>query len=268
MTKIYNKTNLFQISATILAVLTIGMTTIPAYALQHSESLMIPASVDLQTEVSGCTNNPGPVVTLNGVVTTADIQAELIFRNNNNPVDGPHEYTEDMTASVTLNTGETITIPKQPSQGGTGGNPFIWIQFTDGNGNPITGEIFLGRCVQGLDDVSTDLMLPASTVLEFSAECTNTTDVVTLETGEITLDGLNANIIFRNNDNPVGGPHENVQQTTSSVELVPLGDTIVIPKQPVLGGVGGNPFINIRFLDANDEPISEEVFLGRCVQDF
>ena len=262
-----NTKKLLKLSTIMFASIMVGMTSIPAYALQHSDSIMVPMGVDLQTDVAECTNSPGPIVTLSGAVAIGEVTAQLIFRNNNNPVGGPHENIQETTASVTLNTGETIVIPKQPSRGGTGGNPFIWIQFTDGNGNPVTGEIFLGRCVQGLDDVSTTLMLPASVVTEFSAECSNTTDVVTLEGGQITLDGLTANIIFRNNDNPVGGPHENIQ-TTSSVVLVPLGETITIPKQPVLGGVGGNPFINIRFLDENGNPVSEETFLGRCVQDF
>lgn len=262
------KTNALRLSAMMFASILVGMTALPAHALQHSDSITIPTAVNLQTTASECSNSPGPIVTLEGLVATSDVTAELIFRNNNNPVDGPHEHSEEMTASATLNTGETIVVPKQPSRGGTGGNPFIWIQFTDGNGNALTGEIFLGRCVQGLDDVSTSLMLTSTVDLDLSAECNNTTDIVTLEGGEITFDGLNAKIIFRNNDNPVGGPHEFTETTTANVTLISLGETIVIPKQPVLGGVGGNPFINIQFLDEDGNAISDETFLGRCVQDF
>ncbi len=260
-----NTKKLLKLSTVMFASIMVAMTSIPAYALQHSDSIMMSTAVNLQTSVSDCTNSPGPIVTLEGLVAISDIQAELIFRNNDK---GTHTYTEETRASVSLGVGDTITVPKQPSQGGTGGNPFIWIQFVDGNGNPITGEIYLGRCVQGLDDVSTTLMLPASVTAEFSAECSNTTDVITLESGQITLDGLTAKIIFRNNDNPVGGPHEYTEMSSSDVTLIPLGETIVFQKQPVLGGVGGNPHISIRFLDEDGNPVSDETYLGRCVQDF
>lgn len=259
---------MLHLSTLIIAGLLVGMTAIPVHALQHSDSVSMQTSVNLKTTASECNNSPGPIVTLEGLIATSDIQAELLFRNNNNPVDGPHEHSEDVTASVTLETGDAIAVPKQPSRGGTGGNPFIWMQLTDGNGNELTEEIFLGRCVQGLDDVSASLMMPTTVDLDFSAECSNTTNVVTLEGGQITLDGLNAKIIFRNNDNPVDGPHEFTETSTTDVTLIPLGETIVIPKQPVLGGVGGNPFINIQFLDAQGNAISDETFLGRCVQDF
>lgn len=252
------------LSAIMLAI-TLCMTSIPAYGLQHSDSMTMPAMVNLQTTATGCTNSPGPIVTLEGIVALGDVQAEVIFRNN---IKGTHTYVEETRASVSLNTADTITVPKQPSQGGTGGNPFIWIQFTDGNGSPITDEIFLGRCVQGLDDVSTSIMLPAIATAELSAECSNTTDVITLEGGQITLDGLTAKVIFRNNDNPVGGPHQYTAVSSADTVLIPLGEQIVFQKQPVLGGVGGNPHISIRFVDEDGSSVSEERYLGRCVQDF
>lgn len=256
---------MLKASTILLASIMVGMTIIPAHALQNSSSITAPASLNLNMDATDCMNSPGPTVTLEGLIGIGNVQAELIFRNNDK---GTHTHTEEITASVSLNTAETITVPKQPSQGGTGGNPFIWIQFVDGNGNPITGEIFLGRCVQGLSDVSTSLMLPASIVTEFSADCKNTTDVITLENGEMTMDGLTAKIIFRNNDNPVGGPHEYTEMSSASIVLIPEGKTIVFQKQPALGGVGGNPYISIRFVDENGNPVSDESFLGRCVQDF
>jgi hypothetical protein len=257
-------TKRLKLAATML-VMTLCMTSIPAYALQYSDSIEMPAVVNLQTTATGCTNSPGPIVTLEGIVALGDVQAEIIFRNN---LKGTHTYIEETRASVNLNTADIITVPKQPSQGGTGGNPFIWIQFTDGSGNPITGEIFLGRCVQGLDDVHAPIMLPASVTAELSAECSNTTDVITLEGGQITLKGLTAKVIFRNNDNPVGGPHEYTTVSHADTVLIPMGEQIVFQKQPVLGGVGGNPHISIRFVDKDGSPVSEERYLGRCVQDF
>src|SRR5256885_16801214 len=60
----------------------------------------------------------------------------------------------ETVAAVTA--GTTIRIPKQPSHpfaGGTGtgvgGNPWISVQIVDTNGHPLSGEVLLGRCVQG-----------------------------------------------------------------------------------------------------------------------
>jgi len=68
---------------------------------------------------------------------------------------------------------------------------------------------------------------------------------ITLD-GTIVLGGLQVELIFENN---VKGTHQTVVTLDKTVELIPVGQEIVIPKQPVLGGVGGNP-----------------LFLGRCVQ--
>jgi hypothetical protein len=34
----------------------------------------------------------------------------------------------------------------------------------------------------------------------------------------------------------------------------------------VQGGVGGNPWISVRFADASGQPMGPETLLGRCVQ--
>jgi hypothetical protein len=86
---------------------------------------------------------------------------------------------------------------------------------------------------------------------------------ITLD-GTITLGGLGADLVFQNN---VKGTHKAVITTwATNIALVPVGSAIVIPKQPVLGGVGGNPHIYFQFLDGNCEALTEELYLGRCVQ--
>ena len=49
---------------------------------------------------------------------------------------------------VLLPAGEESRFHKSPSQGGAGGNPHIYFQFTDAEGEPLTGEAYLGRCNQ------------------------------------------------------------------------------------------------------------------------
>ena len=67
-----------------------------------------------------------------------------------------------------------------------------------------------------------------------------------------------------NNDNPVGGSHE--ADAVRDVMLVNTGETIKFPKQPVQGGVGGNPWISVQLLEGQGNPIGNEALLGRCVQ--
>src|SRR3954462_7286341 len=60
---------------------------------------------------------------------------------------------------------------------------------------------------------------------------------ITIE-GKIVLGGLQVELIFKNN---LKGTHTDVVTFDSTIALVPVGGKITIPKQPVLGGVGGNP---------------------------
>jgi hypothetical protein len=86
---------------------------------------------------------------------------------------------------------------------------------------------------------------------------------ITLD-GAISLGGLGANLVFENN---LKGTHTALVETwATNIALVPLGSAIIIPKQPVLGGVGGNPHIYMQFLDAKNNVLTEELYLGRCVQ--
>jgi len=91
---------------------------------------------------SGCENNPGPKITFSGGGSLSGLDAKLILRNN---LKGTHT-AEWQTTVTLLPDGTAVTIPKQPVQGGSGGNPLIWIQFLQGNGNPIGEPQFLGRC--------------------------------------------------------------------------------------------------------------------------
>jgi hypothetical protein len=80
--------------------------------------------------------------------------------------------------------------------------------------------------------------------------------------GEIKLGGLKGRLIFSNN---MKGTHTAVVVNQYDLTLL-MEDTIEIPKQPVLGGVGGNPYIYLQFHDGKGGNMSEEVLLGRCVQ--
>lgn len=223
--------------------------------------LALPAQVN-GTVTIDCENSPGPQITLSGDLVLSGLDVQAIFRNN---VKGTHEHTEQFaTGAVLLPENTVITLPKQPVLGGVGGNPFIWVQFLDGDNHPLTGEIFIGRCVQGVTPIAPQFFMGALATVDAHLECANNPGPFITVNGGLTLPGLKVRFIFRNNDNPVGGPHE--ADAIVESELIPSGLPIKFPKQPVLGGVGGNPWIWLQFLYPNGEPASGEFFIGRCVQ--
>jgi hypothetical protein len=226
---------------------------------QVSAGFSLPIHVNAVVDESGCENHPGPTITLGGEIKLGGLNARLIFMNNTK---GTHTATVVSHYDVTLLlAGSTIEIPKQPVQGGVGGNPYIYLQFHDGNGNDLSEEFYLGRCVQGLS-VSADLLQEAVARANVHADsCSNRKGPFITLDGDLVLGGLHARIIFRNN---VKGTH--TAEDSRDVAIVLEGSKIVLPKQPVQGGVGGNPIISIQFLHGNGTPIGEPVVLGRCVE--
>ncbi len=251
-----------QLSLASALVVMLLLATAPAYGTtQVSKSISMMAHGNFQTTTSGCENSPGPYITLKGEISLGGLGVELIFKNNEK---GTHTHTEDATANVVVvPAGETIQFPKQPVLGGVGGNPWIFLQILDGKGNALTGETLLGRCVQGLFNMSADFFIPATATADVAVgSCSNKGPEITL-TGELALTGINAKLTFKNN---MDGTHDHEEPTSVSVVIIPAGQEVQFPKQPVLGGVGGNPWILLQFLDGKNQPIGSEFLLGRCVQ--
>jgi hypothetical protein len=176
-----------------------------------------------------------------------------------NNVKGTHTTEVTLATNVVLIPwGSKITIPKQPVLGGVGGNPHIWIQFYNDGGN-LGEETYLGRCVQGLK-VNRDFDNDTLAALLISAlGCENHPGPWITFGGGLSMDGLHARFIFRNN---VKGTH--TAEAQADVTIIPDGTVVKIPKQPVLGGSGGNPLVWIQLLQGNGDPIGDAQFLGRC----
>lgn len=219
----------------------------------------MPIQVKCTVNETGCENSPGPVITLEGEILLGGLKADLIFQNNTK---GTHTTTVTYGTNVALVLpGSGIKLPKQPVLGGVGGNPHIWIQFCDGKNTDLSEEIYLGRCVQGLV-VSKDLLnatLANATV--GVGDCSNKKGPVITFSGGLTLSGVKAKLIFRNN---MKGTH--TAEAITEVELLGEGTPVVIPKQPSRGGAGGNPLIWLQFEQGNTLPIGDPIFLGRCNQ--
>ncbi|HEY2951300.1 MAG TPA: hypothetical protein VGK40_01885, partial [Verrucomicrobiae bacterium] len=110
--------------------------------LQVNSDVLIAALALATIHTEGCLNHPGPYITLGGDIVLGGLHANLILRNN---VKGTHTAEEQHDVALIMD-GTKITIPKQPSQGGAGGNPIISLQFLQGNGTPINDPVVLGRC--------------------------------------------------------------------------------------------------------------------------
>jgi hypothetical protein len=224
--------------------------------------LPVRASVRCEAEASGCSNNPGPFITLTGELALGGLDARLIFRNADK---GPHEHIEDVQTSVViLPAGEEIRFAKQPPQGGAGGNPWIFLLFTDEHGNEYGEPLLLGRCVQGLTTVAADVNVPSSVWAQvLTGGCSNNPGPYITLDGEIGLGGLNARLVFTNNRK---FRHVHEEDVVVDMVILPAGETIQFAKQPPLDGVGGNPKIWLQFTDGDGNAVSDEIYLGRCVQ--
>lgn len=213
--------------------------------------------VNAQVDSSDCQNAQGPNITLSGDISLGGLTTQIILENN---LKGTKSTSVLWVADVSLiNFGAPISIPKQPVRGGVGGNPHVYLQFVDGKGNNLNDEFYLGRCVQGLS-VSPELVNQAAAVATVAtAGCSNKGGPVITLGGEITLSGLTARFVFRNN---VKGTH--TAEAVRDVAIILEGSKIVVPKSPHQGGAGGNPIVGIQFLNGDLTPINDPVILGRC----
>jgi hypothetical protein len=217
----------------------------------------MPVHVSCHVDETGCDNSPGPQITLDGDILLGGLKIALIFQNN---LKGTHTAVVTFETNVVLlSLGSDITIPKQPVLGGVGGNPYIYMQFVDSKGKGLSDEIFLGRCVQGLT-LGNDFINAASALTVISAGgCDNNPGPVITMGGSLTLSGLSARIIFRNN---VKGTH--TADVVRNVSIIVDGTSIEIPKSPHQGGAGGNPLVFVQFLQSSGDPIGSPIALGRC----
>jgi len=219
------------------------------------------AHVSLAATASGCENHPGPYITLDGALTLSGVNARIILTNNRKFT---HVATGDVTADVTLiPLGEQIQIHKQPVLGGVGGNPWIYLQFSDGE-RALGKPKLLGRCVQGLSLVDLDFEIPTGAQAKVDTDfCSNSGGPTVSLNGELRLGGLYGKLIFTNN---AKFTHATSADAVVDLVLIPAGQSIVFAKQPPLGGAGGNPLIYILFQDGAGVDLCDPIFLGRCNQ--
>jgi len=224
-------------------------------------SLDQPASVVVRESADGCHNNPGPFISMDGELSLGGVNARLILTNNRR---WTHVTSEDVTVDVSvIAAGDEIRFAKQPPQGGVGGNPYIYLWFNDCNGATLTAEpTFLGRCVQGLSPTALNFEMPTDVEISVGADaCTNHPGPFVNLNGEIALGGLCGTLIFTNQQKFV---HVHEEDVLVEVVLLQEGATLTFSKKPPEGGVGGNPYIWVQFLDGASQEIGDPLFVGRC----
>jgi len=214
----------------------------------------MPVKVSALVDETDCDSSPGPQITLGGTLGFGGLKARIILSNN---AKGTHKAV----VVADLFRGGSIVLPEEPVLGRVSGNPFLYLQFTDGKGGNLSDEYLLGRCVQGVN-LNADVInqAVARATVHASVRSNHPGRTITLG-GEIVLSGLHAKIICRDN---AKGMH--TAESSSDVAIILEGTPITIPRQPVDGGVGGDPLISIQFLHEDGTPINNPVLLGRCVQ--
>ena len=248
-------------------------------------NMAVNASADLSFD---CKNSPGPTITLgDGVITLGKVGGELTLSNNFKFTHSTSPGDIAVTAAGFIDFGTTIQIPKQPSRPanyygsnfsgtGVGGNPHIYVQFLDQNGKAVKDPsgntlpaLYIGRCVQGAAKINTaflEAVIASTTIDVDSNSCTNNPGPwIYIDAGNLLLSGAKARVIFTNN---AKFTHVATGDATVDLDLIPAGgNPITWPKQPVLGGVGGNPHIWFIFKNG-DEYVGTwpGVYLGRCVK--
>lgn len=219
----------------------------------------IPADAFL-TIAPACTVGPGRVVTLRGQLELGGVDARLIVRNN---VRGTHERFDDVAASVVLVPADTVVTIPETSATASANAPAIYVQLVDAAGLPLTEEVAIGTCGDAPFPMRTAISLPALANLAVSvSDCANAGGPRITLGGTVELTGLSARLVARD---PSTGALEGA--VTLGAPVVALAaTTLEIPKQPSRGGVGGNPWIWVQLVGADGAPLSDELFVGRCVE--
>jgi len=246
--------------AALAAAASLGLVASASASVSITQSFSQNAHVEVRTSASGCSNNPGPYITIDGSLGLGGAKARIILTNNEK---WTHVATGDVVADVDIvPAGQSLTFHKQPPQGGVGGNPWIYFQFNNCKGTTLSNPILLGRCVQGLNPAALDFLLPTAASCNVTSDgCSNSPGPFVTLDGELRLGGVGGTLILTNN---AKFTHAASGDVVIDVVLLPDGQSITFHKQPPAGGAGGNPIIYVQFLNGSGSPVGDPIKLGRC----
>jgi len=110
-----------------------------------SGDFVLPATA--RASVTSCQNGPGASTALSGALTLqAGVAAKVTLQGDS--TSAVRTATSGTLQIDIVPAQGTVQFAKQPVRGGTGGNPWIYLQFLDAAGAPFGQEFLIGRCSQ------------------------------------------------------------------------------------------------------------------------
>lgn len=209
---------------------------------------------------ASCDNSPGDVIRLHGQLSFDDIAVELVAED----AWGAEVQSAIVSAEAVVQLDE-MSVAKQPSLGGVGGNPWIYVQLFDGAGLALSDELLLGRCVQGLEEAPLTLTLPVGVDVQVDAGvCALDADGHATVHGSLSLGGLRAKVRLAND---LAGTHVAELSSEATLEVLPEGASVTLSDGPTLGRsdeAAASYEISLRLVDEDGESLSNQVSLGTC----
>jgi hypothetical protein len=209
----------------------------------------VPVSITTAVDPTSFCDNTGPHIRFSNVLNIGDHWAQFTFQN----AGGNHvanAYAQVVLDLSQAGNGGNPWIYKQPPLGGVGGNPFIYFE------NDLDATMhYLGRCVQdfgnGYDNPNARWTAKGTTsgwadLVVSTFGCSNKGGSTLSFDGTNGENGATGKLVLTNSYLGDGMPYP--QHLNNSI-LATLGLQFAppwsggIPKQPPLGGAGGNPDI-------------------------
>lgn len=136
------------------------------------------------------------------------------------------------------------SLPKQPSLGGVGGNPYFWFGL---EGEALSQAQFLGRCVSQSTPAKINRKFNQAAIVSLALsqlDCNNTGGPnITITSGR-SENAVVGNIIETNNAKGT----LLATDVAAKLGIVFANGSVSVPKSVAAGGAGGNPLVKVQFL--------------------
>ena len=208
-------------------------------------------------------SSPPIQITLRGGLMIGGLGVELIFRSRPKR---PSGFPRDVTTKATLlNGGQALEIHDKTTRAKIGGDPAAWVQIRDGEGVPLTDQVYVGRLGKGpcLMDPTFSCLVTAETYVSPVGISAPAESDLTL-TGEMTFDrGLSLRVVLRRREGPLWWGRR--PDAVLDFDLLTAGHMIHFPAQPIWTGESVGTLRSLIFLDGEGEPIGNEHLLKPTV---
>src|SRR5262245_30348183 len=122
------------------------------------------------------------------------------------------------------------------------------------------GSVSRARAAQQV--ISTTFPMPVRAQLTFDvSDCGSDAGPSLSVHGGLALRGLGTDVFFRSAEK---GTRTVDERPAGSLVLLPAGQAIVVPRQPVQGGAGGRSFVWLAMVDPAGRPLTSPIAVGRC----